>query len=209
MAGSRIVPWIGAAALGAGVLWAVHGAFEMLQPLGAVTEYQDDLGYSLITDARGFRLSGLPGPPAVLLSAVVIVATVRHGGSGWRRTLATWLAGVAAILAVAAVVGVAVLFDPPFEAGVNFGRLLVSVAAVVSGDVLRRDGQTRRLGSLLGVAGVIGVFVLLARIMVNALEVLPGAVAFGVSVAFALAWGGAGLHMLGAGRARQAVPRTS
>lgn len=63
MHGTRFAPSVGLAALVAGVLWAAHGAFEMLEPLGHVTEYQEDLGYSIITDARGFRLYGLP-PPA-------------------------------------------------------------------------------------------------------------------------------------------------
>lgn len=202
--GTRLAPWSAAAALMAGVLWASHGAFEMLQPLGSVTEYQDHLRYSIITDAQGFRLYGLPGPPAILLSTAVIVATVRRGGPGWRRTIATWLAGVAAVLAAAAAVGVAVLLDPPFEAGMNFGRLLVSVAAVVGGGLLRRGAETQRLGTLLRLAGWIGVLALAARVMVNALEFLRGEAAFGISVMFGLAWVVAGLHMLGVIRARPA-----
>lgn len=207
MDGIRFPLWLGVAAVVVGILWASHGAFEMLQPLGRVTQYQDDLGYSTITAARGFRLYGLPGPPAVLLSAAVILAMVRRGEPAWRRTVAAWLAGVAAVLAIAAAVGVAVLLDPPFEAGMNFGRLLISLAAVLTGGVLRRDGDTQRLGTLLGIAGGIGLLVLVARIMVNALDFLSGAVAFGVSVAFGLAWGIVGLHILGA--VRRGVPRTS
>lgn len=208
MAGIRFPSWLGVAALVVGVLWISHGAFDMLQPLGRVTEYQDDLGYSTITDTRGFRLYGLPGPPAALLSAALILAMARRGRPGWRRTVAAWLARVAALLATAAVVGVAVLLDPPFEAGMNLGRLLISVAAILVGDALRRDGGTHRLGPLLVITGGTGVLVLVARIMVNALEFLPGAVAFGVSVAFGLAWGIVGLHILGAVGAHPAVART-
>lgn len=207
MTGIRFPLWFGVAAVVVGILWASHGAFEMLQPLGRVTQYQDDLGYSTITDARGFRLYGLPGPPAVLLSAAVILEMVRRGEPARRRTITAWLAGVAAVLAIAAAVGVAALLDPPFEAGMNFGRLLVSLAAVLTSSGLRRDGDTQRLGTLLGIAGAIGLLVLVARIMVNALDFFSGAVAFGVSVAFGLAWGIVGLHILGA--VRRGVPRTS
>lgn len=198
MAGSRSTSWVAVAAVAAGILWAVHGGFEMLEPSGPVKEYRDDLGYSRITDVRGFLLYGLPGPPAVLLSAAVILATVRRAparGRARRRTVARWLAIVSGVLGVVALVGVAMLFDPPFEAGTNLGRLLVSVAALVAGGVLRRDGEASRAGAWLQVAGVIGLLVLAARVTVNALELVPAATAFGVSLAFALAWVVAGFHL--------------
>ncbi len=39
-----------------GVLWIVHGVFEMIQPWGAAAVYRPDLGYELITDRAKYRL---------------------------------------------------------------------------------------------------------------------------------------------------------
>jgi hypothetical protein len=196
----RLGRWLGVAAMLAGILWAAHGAFEMLQPLGSVTEYQDDRGYSIITDSRGFRVYGLPGPPALLLSAGVIMGAIRPQPPHRGHRVATWLTVVAAMLGLAAIVGVVIPFDPPFEAGMNFGRLLVSIAAIAAGTVLRRRDAAPRLGVLMSSAGWVGVFVLVARVMVNALDFLPRVAAFGVSVLLGLAWIAVGLQIFRATR---------
>lgn len=183
-----------------GALWTVHGAFEMLQPLGAVTEYREQLGYSVVIDPVGYRLAGLAGPPAAVVTALALIGSVRPLPRTRPRTVTTWLAGTALVLGVVAAAGVVLAVDPPFEAGTTLARLLCSVAAVVAGIAVRRTSDGDRAGGWLTVAGAVGGLVLAARVLVNAFVMIPGAAAFAVSVAFGLSLAVAGNELARLGR---------
>lgn len=188
--------WWAVAAVSGGLLWIVHGAFEMLEPWGAATEYRPELGYGVVQDPYLFVIYGLPGPPALFLTAVLMAdLSVKH----WLIGVAgRWSYVIAAALAGAALTGVALRFEPPFVAGMTIGRLVLSVAAILTARVLLQRAHSRAAGALL-IAGVLGLVVMVARVLVNAFDVLPPPAAFAVAACFGCAWIGFGALLSGKG----------
>lgn len=179
--------WLSPAAIVAGVLWAAHGVFELGRPWGEVSRFDPGVGYGVITDAALFRIYGLPGPPALLLTGAVVFVLASYVTAGRLARAARWLAVASSVLGAAALVGVAIPFEPPFEAGMVFGRVLVSAAALTLGGAAWRRSEALP-GPSLAAAGALGLLVLAARVGVNALESLPRAAAIAVVVAFGAAW---------------------
>lgn len=188
--------WWAVAAVSGGLLWIVHRAFEMLQPWGAATEYRPELRYGVVQDTSLFVIYGLPGPPALFLTAVLMAdLSVKHRLIG---VAGRWSYLVPAALAGAALIGVALRFEPPFEAGITIGRLVLSVAAILTARVLLQPSHSKAAGALL-IAGVLGLVVMVARVLVNAFDVLPRPAAFAAAAGFGCAWIGFGALLSGKG----------
>lgn len=80
----------------------------------------------------------------------------------------------------------------------TIGRLVLSVAAILTARVLLQRSHSRSAGALL-IAGVLGVVVMVARVLVNAFDALPRPAAFAVAVCFGCAWIGFGALLSGKG----------
>ncbi len=178
-----------------GVLWAVHGVFEMLTPFGTASVYDGNLGYELITDRALYLLYGIPGAVALILSSFGLT-TLTRGRSGR-------LVGIGRVLAVATLtagvlsgVGLAIGSAPLFVAPIALGTPVLGAAACVvargarsadRGPLLVIGARSADRGPLL-VIGALGLFALPLRPLVYAAQVIPLAVGAMVIGLFGLGW---------------------
>ncbi len=190
MTSTALARWAGPAGVVGGLLWAPYGVFEMLEPWGTDTVYQDDVGYSLITDTRLFVAYSLPGSLALLLTALGllgVLARLRLPGvrSGWIGRL---LAYVALALGTLSFLGVVMTFDPLFTAGRIFGTLALGAAIVVAGLVARGAGAPPGWAVALLLLGLLGLFLLPLWPLVYAVQWLPEGAGAACIALFGLGW---------------------
>ncbi len=180
-----------------GILWVVHGVFEMIAPFGAASVYDRTLGYELITDRALYLLYGVPGTVALILSGFGLV-TLAHGWAGR-------LVGVGRVLAFATLgagvlsgLGLAIGSAPLFVAPIALGTPTLGVAACFVATGTRSPARSDR--GLLLLTGVLGVFILLLRPLVYALQVIPLAVGAAIIGLFGLGWVALGWRAMRGGR---------
>lgn len=195
----------GSAAVAGGLLWALYGVFEMVQPWGQDTAYRDELGYAVITDALLHWAYSLPGSLALLLTASSLLAVfglleLRVGRTG-RAGLV--LAYTALALAVLSAVGVIGSFDPLFTAPRIFGTLALGAATWLAGLQVRRMGDASSRGIAFLALGLLGLFLLPLWPLVHALDLIPANGGAGVIALFGLGWALTGYRLrAGAGKVR-------
>ena len=167
-----------------------YGVFEMLQPWGEDTDYRDDRGYEVVTDALLYRVYGLPGSTALLFTTLGLLGVFALLGlpAGRPGRSGLVLAYVASALAVLSAVGVAVLFDPLFTAPRIFGTLALGAATLLAGVDARRRGAARGWPTALLALGLLGLFLLPLWPLVYAVELLPEGAGAGVIALFGLGW---------------------
>lgn len=176
-----------------GLLWALFGIFEMLEPLGQAKIYDPSLGYELVTRPRIFQLYHLPGAVALALLALALAGlTARHGLAYPGRRV---LAFLVLILALASLVGTSILLAPMAMLGLSMGRLVLGIAIIVAGLWAVRSAATRGLATVLILLGLLGVFLLALQPLTWALMWFPPALSAAVMVAFGLAWFALGVSL--------------
>lgn len=178
------------AMIAGGILWIVYGYFRFVTPQGPDVEWREELGYSPILSTELFLLYNVPGVLAILLT---LWGTLSHVHSlrteHTRLKLAAWIAALlASVLGLLATAGQVILFDPLKTFGLAVGTPILGLAIFLAGLAVVRDGKTQngpslRVGPVLMLLGVIGMFTLPLRPLMFALSLLP--LAFGAA-AFAL-----------------------
>ncbi len=184
------VRWAGLAAVLGGVLWIPYGVFEMLQPWGVDTDYRDDLGYEVITNAALYRTYSLPGGLASLLTSLGLLGAfallkLPVGRSGRIGLLFAYLA---VVLSALSVVGVIVMFDPLFTAPRIFGSLALGIATLLAGLDARKTGDGAGWTIALLILGLAGMFLLPLWPLVYAIQVLSEAAGATFIALFGLGW---------------------
>lgn len=114
-----------------GTLWMFHGIFEMIKPFGIAVVWQPDLRYDLITNAPLYRVYGVPGALALVLTSLGLVASATRSG----RPAAVGRVLAYATLAVGVLSGVGLALGvPPLSFGsIAFGTPVLGVGAVLVG----------------------------------------------------------------------------
>lgn len=178
-----------------GILWVIHGYFRFIMPFGPDAVYQEDLNSSPIISPELFLLYNSPGVLALLLTAWTAFFYLRRLPRlhpGLQR--AAWILAMLAILfGLIAAVGIAILFVPPATGGISLGVPVLGLALVLAGLAMGREGkdqhgQTRLLGRLLMLTGLVGMFTLPVQPLMYALALLPLAVATAVFALFGAGW---------------------
>ena len=168
-----------------GILWVVHGVFEMIAPFGVASVYNADIGYELITDRALYLLYGVPGTVALVLSGFGLVTLARGRAGrlvGAGRVLAFATLGAGVLGGLGLVIGSAALVVAPIGLGTPvLGAAACFVAAEVRSPAVADRG-------LLRLTGVLGLFILLLRPLVYALQLIPLAVGAAVIGLFGLGW---------------------
>jgi hypothetical protein len=178
-----------------GILWMVHGYFRFIMPYGPDAVWRADLGYSSILSTERFLLYNVPGVLALLLTAVAAFLYSRRlprTRPGLQRA-ARILAMLAVFFGLIAAVGVAILFVSPTTGGISFGVPALGLALLLAGLAVGRDGkdgrgQTRPLGRLLVLTGLVGMLTLPVQPVIYALALLPLAVGAAVFALFGTGW---------------------
>ena len=173
----------GAAAVSAGVLWAVYGWFELSTPFGPDTVYDRRRGFEVVVDGGRFALHSLPGAGALLASALTLLR-LPTGPSGRRARWSRRLARAAALLGVSALAGVAGGSVPLFLAPLALGTPIVGAAAWLAAGRWQAPRRRVHLRSL-GVAAIALAGVWPAVWAIEVLSATAGAVLIAV---FGLAW---------------------
>jgi hypothetical protein len=182
--------WSWLTALIGGALWTIHGAFEMLAPLGGAVEFSEERGYDIVVNTGVYILYGLPGTAAIGLTGAALLATARWcelpvGPAGlWGARAAYAAIGLGGL----ALAGVLFLFVPAFVTGIVFGGLMLGVAAGLMAFDGHEVGVNRWWIATLAAIGGFGIITLPLRPLVNAFEVLPYSAGFAVIAAFGLTW---------------------
>ncbi|CAA9549916.1 MAG: hypothetical protein AVDCRST_MAG73-2767 [uncultured Thermomicrobiales bacterium] len=173
-----------------GLLWVPYGVFEMLQPWGEDTDYRDDRGYEVVTDILLYRVYGLPGSAALLLTALGLIWVFRVFGLPADRAGRTGLvlAYAALALAVLSAIGLVIRFDPLFTAPRIFGTLALGGATLLAGVATRRIGLARGWAVGLLALGLLGLFLLPLWPLVYAVELVPEGGGVGIIALFGLGW---------------------
>ena len=184
----RTVAAMDRAALGmvlGGILWAVHGVFEMVTPFGVASVYDASLGYELINDRALYLLYGVPATVALILSSFGLVTLARAQTGrlvGVGRALAFATLGAGALSGLALAMGSAPLFVAP----IALGTPVLGAATCFVATGARSPARADR-GMLL-LTGVLGLFILLLRPLVYALQVIPPAAGAAIIALFGLGW---------------------
>ncbi len=168
-----------------GILWAIYGVFEMLEPFGVAKVYDAGLGYELITDRVLYLLYGAPGALALILCSFGLITLARgHAGR---------LVGLGRILAVATLgggvlsgAGLAIASAPLFFGPIALGTPVLGAATCVVAAGARRLSRADR--ALLLLTGALGLFNLPLRPLVYALRVIPLAGGAAIIGLFGLGW---------------------
>ena len=197
--------WAAPAAVLGGLLWVPHGVFEMLPPWGAATVYEEETGYARITDTARFVAYSLPGSLALLLTGLGLLGITARLGLPVGRA-GPILTYVAVVLAVLSVVAVIVLFTPLAIAGLILGSFFLGAAAFTVAIGARRAGVTSRWTVALLILGIMGLFMIPLRSLVNALAFLPPIAAAAFIGLFGLGWVGLGYALWLPGGASAAKP---
>lgn len=181
------------AAVVSGLLWALFGIFEMLEPLGPTKIYVPSLGYELVTRPRIFQLYHLPGAVALALLAFALAKlTARQGLAYPGRRVLPFLV---LVLALVSLVGTAILLAPMAILGLSMGRLVLGITTMVAGLRAFRSPAKRGLGAILILLGLLGAFLLALQPLTWALMWLPPPLSAAVMVAFGLAWSALGVSL--------------
>ncbi|HEV2126572.1 MAG TPA: hypothetical protein VGW38_27755 [Chloroflexota bacterium] len=196
--------WAGPLLITGGILWVPYGILEMLEPWGTDVVYQDDVGYSLVTDTARFVAYSLPGGLALLLTSLGLLGLYTQLGmpTGSSGRIGRILAGIALALAALSVAGVVTLFDPLFTSGRIFGTLALGAATFLAGLDALRDGRAPNWTLALLVLGLLGLFLFPLWPLVFALQWLPEAGGAALIALFGIGWSALGLALL-----RTTVPR--
>lgn len=178
-----------------GVLWIVHGYFRFIMPYGPDAVWRADLGYSPVLSTELFLLYNSPGVLALLLTAwaaFLYLRSLQRTRPGLQR--GAWILAVVALLfGLTAAVGVAILFVPPTTGGISFGVPVLGLALFLAGLAVGRNGQDRHgqsrfLGRMLVLMGLVGMFTLPVQPLMYALALLPLAVGTTVFAVFGAGW---------------------
>ncbi len=186
----------GAGAMVGGLLWAVYGVVEMLQPWGQDTVYRDELGYEVIIDPLLYWGYSVPGSLALLLTTSSLLAVFRLLGLpvGRMGRAGLVLAYSALTLAILSASGVVVAFDPLFTAPRIFGTLALGAASFLAGIEVRRVDAAGSGNALLAL-GLLGVFLLPLWPLVHAVAVVPASGGAGIIALFGLGWALMGVQL--------------
>jgi hypothetical protein len=176
-----------------GVLWALFGVFEMLEPLGAAKVYVESLGYERVTRPPVFQLYQLPGALALALMALALIGVAGRLGLDFpgRRALCFTVLG----LALLSLVGTLVLLAPMSILGASLGRLLLGVATLVAALRAYRPPSPRAWGHALLALGLVGTGLLALQPLTWALMWFPPALSAAIMVAFGLGWFALGFEL--------------
>jgi hypothetical protein len=187
-----------------GFLWALFGIFEMLEPLGQAKVYVESLGYELVTRPLVYQLYHLPGAIALSLLALALVALTANLRLAYpgRRGLAYLVVG----LAIASLIGTAILLAPLAILGLSLGRLLLGVATLLAGLRAYRSTMASRWGTALLLLGLMGVSLLALQPLTWALLWFPPALSASIMVAFGLGWLLIGIYLERSGRGGASGP---
>lgn len=169
-----------------GLLWAVFGVFEMLEPFGAAKTYVESLGYELVTRPLLFQLYQLPGALALTLLPLALVGLTSRLGLAYpgRRGLAFVVVG----LALVSLVGTVILLAPMSILGVSLGRLLLGVTTLLAALQALRPPSQMGWGAGLLLLGLTGIFLLALQPLTWALMWFPPGLSAAVMVAFGFGW---------------------
>jgi hypothetical protein len=180
----------GAGAMVGGLLWAVHGPFEMLQPWGQDTVYRDELGYEVVTDVLLHWAYSLPGSLALLLTALSLLGIFRLRGAPVGRIdrAGRVLAYAALLFAVLNAAGVVGSFDPLFTAPRIFGTLALGAATCLAGGEVWRMSGVSGWGVALMTLGLLGLFLLPLWPLVHALAWMPASGGAGFITLYGMGW---------------------
>ncbi len=191
-----------AAALG-GLLWMPYGVFEMTQPWGEDTVYEDDRGYEVVTDALLYHVYSLPGSAALLLTALGLLGVFGRLGllAGRAGRVGRVLAYVALARAVLSAAGVVARFDPVFTGPRIFGTLALGAATLLAGVEARRQGAARNWAVALLAVGLLGLFLLPLWPLVYALQWVPRSGGAVLIALYGLGWVAAGSSLWSTRRA--------
>lgn len=171
-----------------GVLWAVHGVFEMLTPFGTASVYDGSLGYELITDRALYLLTGIPGAAALILSSFGLTTLARER-SGRLVVLGRVLATATLFSGVLSGLGLVIGSAPLFFAPIGLGTPVLGAAACF----VARGARSADRGPLL-LIGALGLFTLALRPLVYAVGVIPPAGGAAAIALFGLGWIALGLR---------------
>lgn len=165
-----------------GVLWGVHGVFEMIAPFGTAMVYDGTLGYDLITDRALYLLYGIPGAVALILSSFGLITLTRGRSErfvGFGRVLAFATLGAGVLSGLGLAIG-----SPPMSvAPIGLGTPVLGAAACF----VATGARSADRGPLL-VIGALGLFALPLRPLVYAVQVIPLAVGAAIIGLFGLGW---------------------
>jgi len=165
-----------------GILWVVHGVFEMIAPFGVASVYDGTLGYDLITDRALYLLYGIPGAVALILSSFGLITLARGRSErfvGLGRVLAFATLGAGVLSGLGLAIG-----SPPMSiAPIGFGTPVLGAAACF----VATGARSAERGPLL-VVGALGLFALPLRPLVYALQVIPLTVGAAIIGLFGLGW---------------------
>lgn len=165
-----------------GILWGVHGVFEMIAPFGTAMVYDSTLGYDLITDRALYLLYGIPGAVALILTSFGLI-TLTRGRSGRFVGLGRVLAFATLGSGVLSGLGLAIGSPAMSVAPIGLGTPVLGAAACL----VATGARSAERGSLL-VIGALGLFALPLRPLVYALQVIPLAVGAAIIGLFGLGW---------------------
>jgi hypothetical protein len=180
----------GAGAMVGGLLWAVYGVVEMLQPWGQDTVYRDELGYEVVTDALLHWAYSVPGSLALLLTSLSLLGILRRLGLpiGRMSRAARVLASIALALALLSLTGLISSFDPLFTAPRIVGTLALGAATCLAGGEIWRMRGVSGWGIALLAIGLLGLFLLPLWPLVHALAWMPASSGAGFIALYGMGW---------------------